>query len=255
MPRARKQDDSEEPLSRQALKAAVWYTVTKIAQEEAELSLPFAASEHFVAALAEVVFQQALSLGRDLERFAQHAGRLTINADDLATRRNKPMHETLTAAAIQHGLTLADIRADSASTSKAGASKAKAVKAPRLPAAAKAEAATKPKKEPKAAPKKKEAEDVKGKGKGKAKAVISASEDEDSDVQLEVLDEPRAAAGGFVKASALKNGGGKRRAVESSEDEEEGASDSSEEVGKRKGAKAASKKKRKVDSDESHAVQ
>lgn len=87
----------------QSLKAAVWYTVTKvglfchtgtqrehvanalrgqIAQEEgmhrrllvrntvqnltlagysvsAELSLPFAASEHFVAALAEVVFQQA----------------------------------------------------------------------------------------------------------------------------------------------------------------------------------------------------
>ncbi|GAA6010274.1 hypothetical protein JCM11491_006240 [Sporobolomyces phaffii] len=54
-------------LPAQSLKAAVWYTVTKT-----ELNLPFAASEHFVASLAEVVFQQTLSMGKDLENFAKY---------------------------------------------------------------------------------------------------------------------------------------------------------------------------------------
>ncbi|GAA5980585.1 hypothetical protein JCM10908_001697 [Rhodotorula pacifica] len=253
--------------SRQSLKAAVWYTVTKIAQEE-ELSLPFAASEHFVAALAEVVFQQALSLGKDLESFAKHAGRLTINADDvkLAARRNEPMYESLTTAAIQHGLTLADLRADSASTSRAGSAKPKAVKAPRL-AAAKADAAPKPAPKPKKADGKMTAARSRttstSKGKGKAKVVESASEDEgDTDPQLVPSqdDEPDGGGGGgFVKASALKKG--KRRAVESSEEEEEGelvgseddiASDSSDErrkKGRKRTKSAGTSKRRKSGAD------
>ncbi|GAA5866174.1 hypothetical protein JCM3774_004108 [Rhodotorula dairenensis] len=267
MARGRKADDSDEPLSRQSLKAAVWYTVTKIAQEE-ELSLPFAASEHFVAALAEVVFQQALTLGKDLESFAKHAGRLTINADDvkLAARRNEPMYESLTTAAIQHGLTLADLRAD-ATTSRAGSSKPKAAKAPRIPAAKAAEPAAKPAPKPKKDSKataiaRSRTTSTAAKGKGKAKVVDSPSGDEDdSDPQLvptedDEPDDPDR-GGGFVKASALKKR--QRRAVESSEGEEEPvasedeiASDSSDERRKKRRKRttsAGSSKRRKGDGD------
>ncbi|GAA5953477.1 hypothetical protein JCM8115_000535 [Rhodotorula mucilaginosa] len=272
MARGRKADDSDDPLSRQSLKAAVWYTVTKIAQEE-ELSLPFAASEHFVAALAEVVFQQALSLGKDLESFAKHAGRLTINADDvkLAARRNEPMYESLSTAAIQHGLTLADLRADTASTSRAGSSKPKAVKAPRIAAAKPADAAPQPAPKPKKETKTTTARSrttSSSKGKGKAKVVDSPSEmDDDSDPQLVATedDEPRGGArgggGGFVKASALKDKKGKRRAVESSSDEgdeeaEAGAgsedeimSDSSDDRRKKRRKQTNGSKKRRSDAD------
>ncbi|BGP12741.1 hypothetical protein JCM10213v2_000658 [Rhodosporidiobolus nylandii] len=111
MPRATKSTEADEPLSRTALKSAVWYTVTKIAQEE-ELSLPFAASEHFVASLSEIVFQQALSLGKDLERFSKHAGRMTINVDDVN-------YEQICTAATQHGLSLSDLKADQSKPKKA----------------------------------------------------------------------------------------------------------------------------------------
>lgn len=273
MARGRKADDSDDPLSRQSLKAAVWYTVTKIAQEE-ELSLPFAASEHFVAALAEVVFQQALSLGKDIESFAKHAGRLTINADDvkLAARRNEPMYENLSTAAIQHGLTLADLRADTASTSRAGSSKPKAVKAPRIAAAKPADAAPKPAPKPKKERKTTTARSrttSSSKGKGKAKVVDSPSEmDDDSDPQLvaneddELLGGARGGGGGgFVKASALKDKKGKRRAVESSADEgeEEAAragseddeimSDSSDDRRKKRRKQTNAIKRRKSDAD------
>ncbi|BGP44794.1 hypothetical protein JCM10450v2_000608 [Rhodotorula kratochvilovae] len=249
MPRASKSIDGEEPLSRQSLKAAVWYTVTKIAQEE-ELSLPFAASEHFVATLAEVVFQQALSLGKDLERFAKHAGRLTINADDvkLAARRNEPLYELLATSAQQHGLTLADLKADAG----AGAKAKKQVKAPRL--AAGTSAAAGKEKEKKEAKSRSTSAEGKGKGKGKARA----REDQDEDLEDGVIlneSEPEL-AGGFVKASALKSAGGKGkgkgRAVDHSEAEEDeededarggDSGDESEEVGlkRRKGGKGVDK--------------
>ncbi|TKA55400.1 hypothetical protein B0A53_02324 [Rhodotorula sp. CCFEE 5036] len=266
MARGRKADDSDDPLSRQSLKAAVWYTVTKIAQEE-ELSLPFAASEHFVAALAEVVFQQALSLGKDLESFAKHAGRLTINADDvkLAARRNEPMYESLSTAAIQHGLTLADLRADTASTSRAGSSKPKAVKAPRIAAAKPADAAPQPAPKPKKETKTTTARSrttSSSKGKGKAKVVDSPSEmDDDSDPQLVATEDDEPRGGGFVKASALKDKKGKRRAVESSSDEgdeeaEAGAgsedeimSDSSDDRRKKRRKQTNGSKRRKSDAD------
>ncbi|BGP21730.1 centromere protein S [Rhodotorula toruloides] len=232
MPRTKSTTEADEPLSRQSLKAAVWYTVTKIAQEE-ELSLPFAASEHFVATLAEVVFQQALSLGKDLERFANHAGRLTINVDDvkLAARRNEPLYETLTTAAIQRGLTLADLKADS----KTGA-KTKQVKAPRL-----------------AADKSVTGEScnvdkalAKDKGKGKAvvksskakgeEKVVATAEDGSEDEDAGGCAGP---SGGFVKASALSKGKGKKRAIvpddEDEEMEEGGDGERSEDDRRRKG--------------------
>ncbi|TNY21820.1 kinetochore component CENP-S-domain-containing protein [Rhodotorula diobovata] len=272
MPRATKSTEADEALSKQSLKAAVWYTVTKIAQEE-ELSLPFAASEHFVATLAEVVFQQALSLGKDLERFAKHAGRLTINADDvkLASRRNEPLYELLTTAAQQHGLTLAELRADTASSKAKG----KQVKAPRL--------ATAPPLVPKTTKKKTkdEAKEDKGKsakagakskGKGKERARDEEEEeahaDEDDEDQLEMSEPEVDLGGGFVKASTLKvskhSKPTKRKAstIVADSDEEEAdagsdgsgaggeSGDESEEVGakRRRGAKGDGKgsKRRKT---------
>ncbi|GAA5994988.1 CENP-S family protein [Rhodotorula paludigena] len=267
MPRASKAADDEEPLSRQSLKAAVWYTVTKIAQEE-ELSLPFAASEHFVATLAEVVFQQALSLGKDLERFANHAGRLTINADDvkLAARRNEPLYELLCTTATQHGLTLADIKADSA----ASTSKASKVKAPRLAAGKSTTTASTSKKSSTSAgsegakerSKSKEKSKVKEDKKGKKRA-----EESDADEQIDDPDddddEPRL-AGGFVKASALKKsasrskGKGKAVVADSEDDDDEdgrrggSSGDESEEVGAKrkrtsKSGAGTSKKRRSAE--------
>ncbi|GAA6050496.1 hypothetical protein JCM3770_002626 [Rhodotorula araucariae] len=242
MPRVSKSAEADEPLSSQSLKAAVWYTVTKIAQEE-ELSLPFAASEHFVATLAEVVFQQALSLGKDLERFAKHAGRLTINADDvkLAARRNEPLYELLATSAQQHGLTLADLKADATSAAK-GAKKQ--VKAPRLAAGA----AKEKEREKKDKKSRSTGAESKGKAKGKGKARASDNEEDAGD---EVIDESEPElVGGFVKASALKKarGKGKGRVVDDSDGAEDDdarggdTGDESEEVGskRRKGSKGGS---------------
>ncbi|GAA6032802.1 hypothetical protein JCM8097_000798 [Rhodosporidiobolus ruineniae] len=180
MPPARKSAEADEALSRQGLKSAIWYTVTKIAQEE-EISLPFAASEHFVASLAEVVFQQAQSLGKDLERFAKHAGRMTINVDDvkLAARRNEPLYDQLCTAATQHGLALADLKAD----------QSKPKKAPRASSTTKTAVASTSKAAPAA-----KSKAAKGKGKGTAK---------ESDVEEEE-EEDEAPPGGFVAASSLK---------------------------------------------------
>ncbi|PRQ72712.1 hypothetical protein AAT19DRAFT_16636 [Rhodotorula toruloides] len=268
MPPAKATTEADEPLSRQSLKAAVWYTVTKIAQEE-ELSLPFAASEHFVATLAEVVFQQArwftldphlscvtcpltplaftVSLGNDLERFANHAGRLTINVDDvkLAARRNEPLYATLTTAAIQRGLTLADLKADS----KTGA-KTKQVKAPRLAADKFVTGGSR------------DAEKAKEKDKGKGKAVVKSAKakgkqeavESEEDVSEEEDAGGRAGlSGGFVKASALSKGKGKKRAVvpddEDEEMEEDGegergeVSGSSDEDDRRRNGKGTGKKR------------
>ncbi|GAA5835223.1 hypothetical protein JCM11251_006648 [Rhodosporidiobolus azoricus] len=193
MPRASKSTEADEPLSRQSLKSAVWYT---IAQEE-ELSLPFAASEHFVASLAEVVFQQALSLGKDLERFAKHAGRMTINVDDvkLAARRNEPLYDQLCTSATQHGLALSDFKADQSKPKKAPrASSIKTVPEKATTSKSTASAPSKGKEKEKEPRKTNAKSAAKGKGKEKAAREESDPDEDDND----------GAAGGFLKASLLK---------------------------------------------------
>ncbi|GAA5859691.1 hypothetical protein JCM1840_006413 [Sporobolomyces johnsonii] len=259
MPRGSKVAEGEEPLSRQSLKAAVWYTVTKIAQEE-ELSLPFAASEHFVATLAEVVFQQALSLGMDLEAYAKHAGRMMINVDDvkLAARRNEPLYDLLCTAATTHGLALADLKADRKPKLKAprvATTKAKAATTTGSKAAANAEKMNEgdepaPAKKVKAKSKsvpvsvpaaagfvsakeelaaKKEKEKEKA-GKGRKRKAVSDDEEEDEGEQ------PR---GGDARVSDAEE----EEEEEGDRDEEMLASDESEDVGaKRKGKGARGKR-------------
>ncbi|ORY75676.1 kinetochore component CENP-S-domain-containing protein [Leucosporidium creatinivorum] len=161
-----KGDADAEPLSRQSLKAACWYTVAKIAEEEESSNLPVAVSEHFVASLAELVFTQALTLGKDLEMFAKHANRTTVGVEDvkLAARRNDALYELLASEAVKHGLALAD-------------SKPKPKAAPRPKAAPKPKAPAKEKAAPKIA--------SKAKGKVKAKMIVESEEEDEMDVDRE----------------------------------------------------------------------
>ncbi|WAQ80786.1 hypothetical protein PtA15_1A124 [Puccinia triticina] len=80
----------------QSLKAAVWYTVAQIAQEE-EIELGRSMSEPFVASLTELVYAQAENLALELKAFADHAGRTTIREEDvkLVCRKSTVLQEML----------------------------------------------------------------------------------------------------------------------------------------------------------------
>ncbi|KAI8581157.1 hypothetical protein K450DRAFT_270348 [Umbelopsis ramanniana AG] len=54
----------------QRLKSAVWYTVGRIAEAEAE-STGKTASPQFIASLADVVYKQIETLAMDVEMFAR----------------------------------------------------------------------------------------------------------------------------------------------------------------------------------------
>ncbi|GAA5916876.1 CENP-S family protein [Sporobolomyces salmoneus] len=254
-----KQAQTEE-LAKQSLKAAVWYTVTKICQEEGtlshhcspapqagaeplcltstELNLPFAASEHFVASLSELVFQQALSMGKDLESFAKHAGRTTVNVDDvkLLARRNEPLYDQLCTSATTHGLALSDLKNDSKPKLKL----ARATNAKSIGLDSKSTTSTSKKKETeKETSKKKESTSSKkgkgkeavGKGKGKGKQVDSSSEEEDSDSsnappakkkKSTTKSTSKGNGGGFMSAKEVAStSSSKRRRITASSDEEE----------------------------------
>ncbi|QFZ28915.1 hypothetical protein EJF18_50133 [Clavispora lusitaniae] len=85
------------------LKASIYLSVAK-AVEEKTAELKVAASPSFVASLVELVFNQLVSVGEDLELFADHAGRSVVNSSDvyMVTRRN----EILTAALKEYEKTL-----------------------------------------------------------------------------------------------------------------------------------------------------
>ncbi|XP_069466068.1 centromere protein S [Ambystoma mexicanum] len=79
-------------LHTQRLKAAVHYTVGSLCHEMAEQKeIQF--SKQTIAALAEVAFRQCEVFAKDLELFARHAKRSTINAEDvkLLARRSSAM--------------------------------------------------------------------------------------------------------------------------------------------------------------------
>ncbi|KAF7711523.1 centromere protein S [Silurus meridionalis] len=72
----------EQEAYTQRLKAAVHYTVSKICQStaaECEKEM----SRQAVAAIAETTFRQCEIFAKDLEAFARHAKRHTINVDDV----------------------------------------------------------------------------------------------------------------------------------------------------------------------------
>ncbi|XP_023388429.1 centromere protein S, partial [Pteropus vampyrus] len=76
--------------SLQRLKAAVHYTVGCLCEEVAsDKEVQF--SKQTIAAISEVTFRQCENFAKDLEMFARHAKRSTINTEDvklLARRSN-----------------------------------------------------------------------------------------------------------------------------------------------------------------------
>ncbi|KAI5839947.1 kinetochore component CENP-S-domain-containing protein, partial [Morchella snyderi] len=80
----------------QRLKSALWFTIGKIVDAEC-VTLKVNATPQFIAALTELVWAQLENVGRDLESFAKHAGRTTVNTDDvlLLARRNDGLEELL----------------------------------------------------------------------------------------------------------------------------------------------------------------
>ncbi|KAL1919811.1 uncharacterized protein VTP21DRAFT_1742 [Calcarisporiella thermophila] len=86
----------DEEALQQRLKAAIWYSVSKLSEEQAS-ELGMTISPQFVASLADLVYKQAESLAVDLEQFARHAKRTTITMDDvkLCARRNEALYQLI----------------------------------------------------------------------------------------------------------------------------------------------------------------
>ncbi|XP_039698201.1 centromere protein S isoform X1 [Pteropus medius] len=83
-------DEQQQFSYQQRLKAAVHYTVGCLCEEVAsDKEVQF--SKQTIAAISEVTFRQCENFAKDLEMFARHAKRSTINTEDvklLARRSN-----------------------------------------------------------------------------------------------------------------------------------------------------------------------
>ncbi|EMG49440.1 hypothetical protein G210_5794 [Candida maltosa Xu316] len=86
------------------LKSTIYLNVSKIVEEkinqlnnDATTKSPIIVSPTFTAQLVELVYNQLVSLGEDLELFCQHSNRTTINTSDLLlfTRRNPVLQQYL----------------------------------------------------------------------------------------------------------------------------------------------------------------
>ncbi|KAM6216902.1 centromere protein S-like [Rhynchocyon petersi] len=88
----------QERLShQQRLKAAVHYTVGCLCEEVAtDKEIQF--SKQTIAAISELTFRQCENFAKDLEMFARHAKRSTINMDDvkLLARRSNSLLKYIT---------------------------------------------------------------------------------------------------------------------------------------------------------------
>jgi len=91
------EDDAEKEGK---LKAALWYSVGQTVDAVA-LSQDLNATPHFIGGLSEMCWAQIETIAQDLEAFAKHAGRTTINAKDvvLLARRNEGLASILQAEA------------------------------------------------------------------------------------------------------------------------------------------------------------
>ncbi|EPS33041.1 hypothetical protein PDE_08002 [Penicillium oxalicum 114-2] len=88
----------EEAGLEERLKSALWLSIGKIVDEET-MKLGVNATPQFIGALTEMVWSQIETVGQDLESFAKHAGRSTINVSDvmLLARRNEGLESILRA--------------------------------------------------------------------------------------------------------------------------------------------------------------
>ncbi|XP_060132214.1 centromere protein S isoform X3 [Zootoca vivipara] len=78
---------------RKRLKAACHYTVAGLCEEVSQdKEIQF--SKQTIAAISEIAFRQCEYFAKDLEMFARHAKRSTVNLEDvkLLARRSKSLH-------------------------------------------------------------------------------------------------------------------------------------------------------------------
>lgn len=78
------------------LKSAIYLSVAKMVEQSTK-EMNVSASPTFVASLIEIVYNQIIMLGEDLEAFATHAGRDVVNTSDLymAARKNEALVNAL----------------------------------------------------------------------------------------------------------------------------------------------------------------
>ncbi|KAL2760658.1 hypothetical protein ACRALDRAFT_1059570 [Sodiomyces alcalophilus JCM 7366] len=88
--------DASSDEKRERLKAALWFAVGQIVDEES-MKKNRNATPQFIGALTEMVWEQIESTTTDLESFSRHAGRTTIRADDvvLLARKNPDLHDLI----------------------------------------------------------------------------------------------------------------------------------------------------------------
>ncbi|KAI1308787.1 kinetochore component CENP-S-domain-containing protein [Xylaria venustula] len=88
-------DNPDEDVQ-ERLKAALWFAVGKMVDEET-LRINRNVTPQFIGALTEMVWTQIENVALDLESFSRHAGRSTITTDDvlLLTRRNVDLHHII----------------------------------------------------------------------------------------------------------------------------------------------------------------
>ncbi|OJJ62564.1 hypothetical protein ASPSYDRAFT_41249 [Aspergillus sydowii CBS 593.65] len=89
-------DTNEDVGLEERLKSALWLSIGKIVDEET-IKLGVNATPQFIGALTELVWVQIETASQDLESFAKHAGRSTINVSDvmMLARRNEGLESIL----------------------------------------------------------------------------------------------------------------------------------------------------------------
>ncbi|CAL5873105.1 uncharacterized protein PFLUO_LOCUS7374 [Penicillium psychrofluorescens] len=91
-------EPDEKAQLEERLKSALWLSIGKIVDEET-IKLGANATPQFIGALTEMVWAQIETVSQDLESFAKHAGRSTVNVSDvmLLARRNDGLDSILRA--------------------------------------------------------------------------------------------------------------------------------------------------------------
>lgn len=88
--------DSDDASNDERLKSALWYSVGKTV-DEVTLGEDANAAPHFIGGLMELVAAKVTAVAGDMEAFAKHAGRSTINSKDvvLLARNNEGLRNIL----------------------------------------------------------------------------------------------------------------------------------------------------------------
>ncbi|KAJ4306415.1 MHF histone-fold complex component [Collariella sp. IMI 366227] len=88
--------DGQDEEVRERLKAALWFSIGKIVDQES-LQRNRNATPQFIGALTDMVWHQIENVATDLESFSRHAGRSTVTTDDvlLLARRNQDLYSVI----------------------------------------------------------------------------------------------------------------------------------------------------------------